>query len=100
MSTATTMGVDAVHHATRHVAAALEKGNQTSCRRAFLPFCRPPAAVGAKERNIADEEANGSEDGSDAFAWTEEEETRIRRKLDRIIVPLTTLLYLLCFLDR
>ncbi|ORY00896.1 major facilitator superfamily domain-containing protein, partial [Clohesyomyces aquaticus] len=34
------------------------------------------------------------------LTWTEEEETRIRRKLDKVIVPLTTFLYLLCFLDR
>jgi hypothetical protein len=32
--------------------------------------------------------------------WTKEEETAVRRKLDRVIVPLTTFLYLLCFLDR
>ncbi|KAK5467689.1 hypothetical protein LTS15_000662 [Exophiala xenobiotica] len=32
--------------------------------------------------------------------WTEEEETSIRRKIDRRIVPLVTILYLLCFLDR
>jgi hypothetical protein len=31
---------------------------------------------------------------------TEEEERAVRRKLDRVIVPLTTILYLLCFLDR
>ena len=34
------------------------------------------------------------------LSWTVEEETRIRRKLDRNIVPLVTLLYLLCFIDR
>lgn len=34
------------------------------------------------------------------LVWTDEEETRIRRKLDFRIVPLVTLLYLLCFLDR
>ena len=34
------------------------------------------------------------------FTWTEEEETAVRRKLDKWIVPLTTFLYLLCFLDR
>lgn len=32
--------------------------------------------------------------------WTVEEETAIRRKLDWHIVPLVTLLYLLCFIDR
>ena len=34
------------------------------------------------------------------LVWTDDEETRIRRKLDFRIVPLVTLLYLLCFLDR
>jgi len=35
-----------------------------------------------------------------ALTWDEAEEQRIRRKLDWHIVPLVTLLYLLCFLDR
>lgn len=47
-----------------------------------------------------DQEANGSDRSTDEFTWTQEEETAVRRKLDRVIVPLTTLLYLLCFLDR
>jgi hypothetical protein len=46
------------------------------------------------------EEAQGSDRSTDEFTWTEEEETAVRRKLDRVIVPLTTFLYLLCFLDR
>ncbi|KAK4631650.1 hypothetical protein CLAFUW4_02533 [Fulvia fulva] len=33
-------------------------------------------------------------------SWTEEEETRVRRKLDLQIVPMVTVLYLMCFLDR
>ncbi|KAI1201152.1 major facilitator superfamily domain-containing protein [Nemania serpens] len=33
-------------------------------------------------------------------SWTVEEETVIRRKLDRQLVPMLTILYLLCFLDR
>ncbi|KAI1814692.1 MFS general substrate transporter [Poronia punctata] len=36
----------------------------------------------------------------DSPGWTVEEETRVRRKLDRQLVPMVTLLYLLCFLDR
>lgn len=32
--------------------------------------------------------------------WTEEEETHVRRKLDWQIVPVCTILYLMCFLDR
>ncbi|KAF2176896.1 MFS general substrate transporter [Zopfia rhizophila CBS 207.26] len=37
---------------------------------------------------------------TDEFTWTPEEEKIVRRKLDMWIVPLTTFLYLLCFLDR
>lgn len=32
--------------------------------------------------------------------WTVEEETAVRRKIDWNLVPLMTVLYLLCFLDR
>lgn len=38
--------------------------------------------------------------GNEDLTWTEEEEKKIRRKLDFHVVPLVTLLYLLCFLDR
>ncbi|KAI1735103.1 major facilitator superfamily domain-containing protein [Xylaria scruposa] len=40
--------------------------------------------------------------GSDSteLSWTVEEETVVRRKLDRQLVPMITILYLLCFLDR
>jgi hypothetical protein len=42
------------------------------------------------------DKANESDPTSDGeLTWTPEEETK-----DRVIVPLTTLLYLLCFLDR
>lgn len=41
-----------------------------------------------------------SDQVSEEFTWTEEEETIVRRKLDKIIIPVTTFLYLLCFLDR
>ncbi|KIX08038.1 uncharacterized protein Z518_02693 [Rhinocladiella mackenziei CBS 650.93] len=43
---------------------------------------------------------NRSESSNDEITWTEREETTIRRKIDWRIVPLVTLLYLLCFLDR
>ncbi|KAK0634310.1 major facilitator superfamily domain-containing protein [Bombardia bombarda] len=51
---------------------------------------------------------NSSKDGSDIdgslpaddFDWTEAEETAVRRKIDWHTVPLVTLLYMLCFLDR
>ncbi|KAK0706275.1 major facilitator superfamily domain-containing protein [Lasiosphaeria miniovina] len=42
-----------------------------------------------------------SSDGSlPELVWTEEEERAIRRKIDWHTVPLVTLLYMLCFLDR
>lgn len=44
--------------------------------------------------------AASSDQVSEEFTWTEEEETIVRRKLDKWIVPITTGLYLLCFLDR
>jgi hypothetical protein len=43
---------------------------------------------------------NKSDSSGDIVDWTEEEETAIRRKIDRRIVPLVTVLYLFCFLDR
>lgn len=49
------------------------------------------------EENVGD--SQGSESAGE-FTWTVEEETVVRRKLDKVIVPLTTFLYLLCFLDR
>lgn len=47
-----------------------------------------------------DDKAIGSDRSTDELPWTQEEETAVRRKLDKVIVPLTTFLYLLCFLDR
>ncbi|KAK3714780.1 hypothetical protein LTR37_007514 [Vermiconidia calcicola] len=41
-----------------------------------------------------------SRDDEFAITWTEEEETRVRHKLDWQIVPMVTVLYLMCFLDR
>ncbi|KAF1843819.1 uncharacterized protein K460DRAFT_378875 [Cucurbitaria berberidis CBS 394.84] len=60
---------------------------------------RSPATI-EKGENIIYGEANSSDRSTDEFTWTQEEETLVRRKLDRVIVPLTTFLYLLCFLDR
>ncbi|KAJ4339874.1 hypothetical protein N0V95_007653 [Ascochyta clinopodiicola] len=66
-----------------------------------------PTAVEKGKSVLSDvkDEAEGgltspSDRSTDEFTWTEEEETAVRRKLDRVIVPLTTFLYLLCFLDR
>lgn len=46
-------------------------------------------------------EDKSSSDSSDTpITWTVEEETKIRRKLDWQLVPMVSILYLLCFLDR
>ena len=47
-----------------------------------------------------DDTISPKEESLSSLTWTTEEETRIRRKLDYHIVPLVTLLYLLCFIDR
>ena len=47
--------------------------------------------------NLQDQDEGGvspSDRSTEEFTWTEEEETAVRRKLDRVIVPLTTFLYL------
>ncbi|KAH8167521.1 hypothetical protein CIB48_g687 [Xylaria polymorpha] len=44
---------------------------------------------------VEDKSSDSAEPG-----WTVEEETIVRRKLDRQLVPMITILYLLCFLDR
>ncbi|KAI1330139.1 MFS general substrate transporter [Xylariaceae sp. FL0255] len=41
-----------------------------------------------------------SSEVSETSSWTPEEEAVVRRKLDWRIVPMVTVLYLLCFLDR
>ena len=46
------------------------------------------------------EDAMSSDRSTEEFTWTEKEEKGVRWKLDKVIVPLTTFLYLLCFLDR
>ncbi|KAJ9610804.1 hypothetical protein H2200_005581 [Cladophialophora chaetospira] len=49
---------------------------------------------------ISEEENIKSPEDVAHFDWTEDEETRMRRKLDYRIVPLALLLFTLCFLDR
>jgi len=41
-----------------------------------------------------------SHSSDEEITWTEAEEASIRHKLDWQIVPIVTLMYLLCFLDR
>ncbi|KAK8038062.1 MFS general substrate transporter [Apiospora phragmitis] len=53
-------------------------------------------SVGALEA----ETANKSDSETYEISWTREEEAVIRHKLDWQIVPVVTVLYLLCFLDR
>ncbi|KAI1283631.1 MFS general substrate transporter [Xylaria sp. FL0933] len=50
-----------------------------------------PEAVMLEDKSSGSDESPG---------WTDEEETTVRRKLDRQLVPMLTILYLLCFLDR
>jgi hypothetical protein len=53
-----------------------------------------------RSRTDEDGTVSSSDRSTDEFTWTEEEETAVRRKLDRVVVPISTFLYLLCFLDR
>lgn len=52
------------------------------------------------EREINSASPSSSDDDRSRLTWTEDEERKIRRKLDFHVVPLVTILYLLCFLDR
>jgi adenylosuccinate synthase len=74
-----------------------EKGQSVLCTSNFM-------TVPVSRTNIEASDEGGvtspSDRSTDEFTWTEEEETAVRRKLDKVIVPLTTFLYLLCFLDR
>ncbi|KAI0977315.1 major facilitator superfamily domain-containing protein [Xylaria arbuscula] len=49
------------------------------------------------EAVVLEDKSSGSVESP---SWTDEEETVVRRKLDRQLVPMLTTLYLLCFLDR
>lgn len=54
------------------------------------------------QREVDSASPSTSDNDSDRsrLTWTDDEERKIRRKLDFRVVPLVTLLYLLCFLDR
>lgn len=58
-----------------------------------------PSNMRADQENAGSTGSDVASGGED-FTWTVEEETEVRRKLDYYIVPLTTFLYLMCFLDR
>ncbi|KAK5074386.1 hypothetical protein LTR64_006469 [Lithohypha guttulata] len=49
---------------------------------------------------VANHVEEQSTSSNEEITWTEAEETAIRHKLDWQIVPIVTLMYLLCFLDR
>jgi len=74
-----------------------EKGQSVLCTSTFTTVLESRANIEASDEGGV---TSSSDRSTDEFTWTEEEETAVRRKLDRVIVPLTTFLYLLCFLDR
>ncbi|KAF2266156.1 MFS general substrate transporter [Lojkania enalia] len=65
-----------------------------------FPVTQIPEKAELEKAELAQYEEKPASEQSEEFTWTEEEETVVRRKLDKYIVPLTTFLYLLCFLDR
>ncbi len=54
----------------------------------------------AEKGHLDQQQEDVSEGSLESPQWTQEEETVVRRKLDWQIVPVVTILYLLCFLDR
>lgn len=54
--------------------------------------------IDANDTKHFEEQSNSSNE--ETITWTEAEETAIRHKIDWQIVPILTLMYLLCFLDR
>jgi hypothetical protein len=59
-----------------------------------------PEKVSGFERTHLEVDPAKSSDSDEEITWTEEEEKRIRNKIDWRLVPTVTFLYLLCFLDR
>jgi hypothetical protein len=52
------------------------------------------------EKSLAGDSSDRSLEAVGETDWTPEEETALRRKFDLTIVPLVTLLYMLCAIDR
>lgn len=48
---------------------------------------------------VMTEKVSSSEENL-ALEWSDEDETRVRRRMDLRIVPTVFVLYLLCFIDR
>lgn len=79
----------------------LEKEGEWPARRSSPPASTDSAAVQYENREVVGSKDSKSESKSDLeditqADWTVEEETALRRKIDRRIVPLVTVLYLLC----
>jgi hypothetical protein len=49
---------------------------------------------------ISQKEEADIADSQQSFEWTEQEERRMRLKLDLRIVPTVCILFLLCYIDR
>jgi sugar phosphate permease len=61
----------------------------------------PTAQQVEQSRTTSSKDGDLSDSVPDSeLEWSQEEETAIRRKIDWHTVPLVTLLYMLCFLDR
>lgn len=58
------------------------------------------AKIAEQTLNIAEVDMHKVDTGELEATWTVEEETKVRHKLDWQIVPMVTILYLMCFLDR
>jgi len=63
---------------------------------------REKATVSELEKTLPGQNTPASSEGVGGIEdeWTEAEEKILRNRMDWYIVPLVTVLYLLCFLDR
>jgi hypothetical protein len=78
-----------------------EKGGKNLCTSMVLIFNRVSTDLrNTVEERLGETTVLGSDGSTEEFTYTVEEERAVRRKLDKYLVPLTTFLYLLCFLDR
>ncbi|KAK3686212.1 putative nicotinamide mononucleotide transmembrane transporter protein [Podospora appendiculata] len=60
----------------------------------------PPTETSSVNEKIAVKEAENSLSDTEAAAWDEPATKRLLRKIDRMLIPFLSLLYLLSFLDR
>jgi sugar phosphate permease len=73
---------------------------ELSADRVGLTLTPPAQHIEKEQVNAYSAKDGGSSSDESELEWTEEEERAIRRKIDWHTVPLVTLLYMLCFLDR